>query len=73
MVVDAETIPFVDVTAVQVLDQLAQELRADGVRLVIARNVGQVRDVVGAALGDSILDTAYPTVDEAVTRVVAER
>ncbi len=73
VVVDAETIPFVDVTAVQVLDQLAQELRADGVRLVIARNVGQVRDVVGAALGDSILDTAYPTVDEAVTRVVAER
>lgn len=73
VVVDAETVPFVDVTAVQVLDQLAQELRADGVRLVIARNVGQVRDVVGAALGDSILDTAYPTVDEAVTRVVAER
>ena len=46
---------------------------ADGVRVVIARNIGQVRDVIQAAPGDSILDTAYPTVDEAVTRVVAER
>ena len=73
VVVDAETVPFIDVTAAQILDQLARELRADGVRLVIARNIGQVRDVVRAALGDSILDTAYPTVDEAVTRVVAER
>ena len=72
VVVDAETVPFIDVTAAQILDQLARELQADGTRLVIARNIGQVRDVVGAALGDSILDTAYPTVDEAVRRVVAE-
>ena len=72
VVVDAETVPFIDVTAAQILDQLARELQADGIRLVIARNIGQVRDVVGAALGGSILDTAYPTVDEAVTRVVAE-
>jgi sulfate permease, SulP family len=73
VVVDAETVPFIDVTAAEILDQLARELQADGIRLVIARNIGQVRDVVGAALGDSIIDTAYPTVDEAVTRVVAER
>ena len=73
VVVDAETVPFIDVTAAEILDQLARELQADGIRLVIARNIGQVRDVVGAAVGDSILDTAYPTVDEAVTRVVAER
>ena len=73
VVVDAETVPFIDVTAAEILDQLARELQGDGIRLVIARNIGQVRDVVGAALGDSILDTAYPTVDEAVTRVVAER
>jgi high affinity sulfate transporter 1 len=71
VVVDAETVPFIDVTAAQILDQLARELQADGIRLVIARNIGQVRDVVGTTLGDSIIDTAYPTVDEAVTRVVA--
>lgn len=73
VVVDAETVPFIDVTAAQILDQLARELQADGVRLVVARNIGQVRDVVGAALDGSILDTAHPTVDEAVKRVVAER
>ncbi len=72
VVVDAETVPFIDVTAAQILDQLARELQADGIRLVIARNIGQVRDVVGTTLGDSIIDTAYPTVDEAVTRVVAD-
>ena len=65
--------PFIDVTAAQVLDQVARELRADGVRLVIARDIGQVRDVLHTAPGDSILDASYPTVDEAVKRVVAER
>ena len=72
VVIDAETVPFIDVTAAQVLDQVARELLADGVRVVIARNIGQVRDVIHAAPGDSILDAAYPTVDQAVTRVVAE-
>ena len=72
VVIDAETVPFIDVTAAEVLDQVARDLLADGLRVVIARNIGQVRDVIGAAPGDSILDTAYPTVDEAVTRVVAE-
>ena len=73
VVIDAETMPFIDVTAAQVLDRVARELRADGVRLVIARDVGQVRDVLDATPGDSILDYAYPTVEEAVNRVVAER
>ncbi|HEY6652596.1 MAG TPA: SulP family inorganic anion transporter [Solirubrobacterales bacterium] len=73
VVIDAETMPFIDVTAVQVLDRVARELRADGVRLVLARNIGQVRDVLDTAPGDSILDASYPTVDEAVKRVLAER
>ena len=73
VVIDAETVPFIDVTAAEVLDQVARELQADDVRLVMARNIGQVRDVVHAAPGESVLDTAYPTVDEAVTRVIAER
>ena len=72
IVIDAETVPFIDVTAAQVLDQVARELGADGVRVVIARNVGQVRDVIHATPGDSILDAAYPTVDQAVKQVVAE-
>ena len=71
VVIDAETMPFIDVTAAQALDQLARQLRPDGVEVVIARNVGQVRDVIHAAPGDSILDSAYPTVDEAVEAVTA--
>jgi sulfate permease, SulP family len=72
VIVDAETVPFIDVTAAQVLDQVARELGADGVRVVIARNVGQVRDVIHAAPGDSILDASYPTVEQAVKQVVSE-
>ena len=73
IVIDAETVPFIDVTAAEVLDQLARELEADGVRLVIARDIGQVRDVLQTAPGDSILDASYPTVDQAVKQIVAER
>jgi hypothetical protein len=51
---------------------VARELEADGVRVVVARNVGQVRDVIRAAPGESILDAPYPTVDQAVKQVVAE-
>ncbi len=73
IVIDAETMPFIDVTAAGVLDQVARELRADGVRLVIARSIGQIRDVLRTAPGDSVLDVSYPTVDEAVKRLLAER
>ena len=73
IVIDAETMPFIDVTAAQVLDQVAREVRANGVRLVIARDVGQVRDVLDTAPGASILDYAYPTVDQAVTSLIADR
>ena len=61
IVIDAETVPFIDVTAAQVLDQVARELHADGVRLVIARNIGQVRDVLHAAPGR--VDSRYRVSD----------
>ena len=41
-----ETIPYVDVTAAQMLDDLGDDLRRDGVTLLIARDVGRVRDVI---------------------------
>ena len=72
VVIDAETVPFIDVTAAQVLDQVARELQADGIRLVIAREHRSGSRRRRHSPGDSILDTAYPTVDEAVTRVVAD-
>jgi anti-anti-sigma factor len=63
VVLDAETIPYVDVTAVGMLSQLVEELEAKGVRLALAGDIGQVRDVIGRAGGDV---SAYPTVREAV-------
>jgi high affinity sulfate transporter 1 len=63
VVLDAETIPYVDVTAVGVLVRLAEELAAKDVRLVLAGDIGQVRDVIGRAGGDV---RGYRTVGDAV-------
>ena len=42
VVLDAETIPYVDVTAARMLTLLSSDLEQQGVRLVVARDVGQV-------------------------------
>ncbi len=65
IVFDAETIPFVDVTAVRMLTELAEELEADGVALVMAHDIGQVRDVLQQGNGDHG-PVVYPTVAAAV-------
>jgi sulfate permease, SulP family len=46
VVLDAETMPFIDVTAAQALARLRGDLEREGVRLLVARDVGQVRDVM---------------------------
>ena len=66
MVLDAETIPFVDVTAARMLMQLGGDLQRQDVRLVMARDIGQVRDVLRRAEGERLPLSAYPTVREAV-------
>jgi SulP family sulfate permease len=48
------------------LVQLDDELRRRGVRLVVARDIGQVRDVLRRTEADGPLLTAYPTVRQAV-------
>ncbi len=72
VILDAETIPFVDVTAANMLDALAGELRRRGVRLVIARDVGLVRDMLDKVAEDSALHDVYPSVQAAVDSVHAE-
>lgn len=70
VVLDAETMPFVDVTAAEMLSALAADLERDGVRLMLAHGVGEVRDVLhrsGAAL------EIHPTVDAAVEAATARR
>jgi high affinity sulfate transporter 1 len=65
IVLDAETVPAIDVTAVGMLVQLAEDLRRDGVELVLARDVGAVRDLVRLRESERPL-TRYPTVQAAV-------
>jgi high affinity sulfate transporter 1 len=51
VVLDCETMPSVDVTAAKMLDQLGRDLARRGQRLVLAGEIGQVRDMVAAVSG----------------------
>ena len=66
VILDAETTPFVDVSAARMLVSAHEELRARGVRLVLARAVGQVRDVLRCIADDDDLTKSYPTINAAV-------
>jgi sulfate permease, SulP family len=68
VVLDAETVPYIDVTAAQMLAETAEDLERRGIKLVLARDVGQVRDLLERAEGEPTL-TAYPTVQAAVEAV----
>ncbi len=71
VVLDAEIVPSIDTTASAMVAELMSDLERDGVRLVIARAVGQVRDVLRLA-GDSVgPDRVYPTVAAAVEALEA--
>ena len=66
---DAESIPFIDVTASRMLADLTDELHDRDVRLLIAREIGQVLDVVRHVVATSALTNVYPTVQAAVDAV----
>ena len=67
VVLDAETIPFIDVTASQMLEELSDELHHHNVQLLIARDTGQVHDILNHVVEDHpTLDHVYPTVHDAV-------
>jgi MFS superfamily sulfate permease-like transporter len=51
VVLDCETVPFIDVTATRMLGELATELAHRDVRLLLAGEIGQVRDMVAAVSG----------------------
>lgn len=69
VVLDAETIPFVDISAVNVLARVSEELAASGVRLVLAHDIGQVRDLFRVAGAQRLVDDVFPTVQAAVDAV----
>jgi SulP family sulfate permease len=68
VVIDAETVPAIDVTAGAMLLTLAKELRTQGKRLVLAREIGQVRDAIDHTDSRSTQPELehYPTVRAAV-------
>lgn len=67
VILDLEASPSVDVSAVRMLAELREELHARGSRLVLARNLGQVRDLMRRELGEGSVTDVYPTVAAAVT------
>ncbi len=66
VVLDCETVPSVDVTAAQMLVELARDLQRDQVTLLVARDIGQVRDLLERAGADGVLTQVYRTVSSAV-------
>ena len=66
MVIDAETMPYIDVTAAETLARVRDDLTRNGVRLLVARDIGQVRDVLGRVGAED--GAVFPTVEDAVSR-----
>lgn len=66
VVLDAETVPYLDVTAAEMLGGLADDLRREGVTLALAGDVGRVRDVLRRAGDEGAPVPRFPTVAAAV-------
>jgi sulfate permease, SulP family len=64
VVLDAETVPSIDITAVAMLIALADELADRGTELVLARDVAGVRDLLATEEATRI--RTFPTVQNAV-------
>ena len=65
VVLDAETVPYVDVTASEMLARLREDLDRRDVRLLVARDVAQVRDVMSR---EGAEQTVFSSVEDAVSR-----
>jgi anti-anti-sigma regulatory factor len=65
-VLDAETSPFIDITAAKMLVQLAAALRKEGTELRIAKDIGQFQDVIRNAVPEAFNNKVFPTIDEAL-------
>ena len=66
VVLDAETSPFIDITAAKMLVQLAAAMRKDGVELRIAKDIGQFQDVIRNAVPEAFHHKVFPTIDQAL-------
>ena len=75
VLLDAESIAFIDVTASEMLATLTEELAARNVALLLAHDIGQVRDTLAETGVDAELARTgtYATVDEAVAAFTSGR
>ncbi len=73
VVLDGESMPYIDVTAARELHKLGAELGQRGVELVLARNIGQVRDLLDAGDDEDPAERVrvFATVELAVTALLA--
>jgi high affinity sulfate transporter 1 len=65
VVLDFESVPFLDVSAARMLAAVGEDLRRDGIELRIARADGQVRDVLDTAVPPP--PPTYPTIAAAAS------
>ena len=66
VVIDGRTTPFVDVTGATMLQELSHDLERTGITLMLAHEVGQVRDVLHQVDKVGATGQVYPTVRQAV-------
>lgn len=69
VVLDAQTIPTLDVSAAEMLSTLAQELASRNIQFLVARDIGQVRDVLDHSDVADLSSQLYPTVREAIAAI----
>lgn len=67
VILDAETVPAIDITAVRVLARVSEELHGRGLRFMLAHDIGQVRDLLAGPAAPETFVSVQAAV-EAVTR-----
>ncbi|MET0910511.1 MAG: SulP family inorganic anion transporter, partial [Ilumatobacteraceae bacterium] len=67
VVLDAESVPFIDFTSVRMLDEVAADLARNGCRLIVAHDLGQVGDLLGEHSDSAI--SIFPTITAAIASV----
>jgi sulfate permease, SulP family len=69
VVLDGQTSPSLDVSSVQMLGQLREDLERQDVRLALAHGIAQVRDVIARAADGEAEPALFATVDDAVASI----
>lgn len=69
IVLDVETVPFIDVTGAYMLESLADELKRRHIRLALARGIGQVEDMLEETGVEALKKNSFVSIEQAVEGV----